>query len=90
KSYSSENGKFIFTGLFDHEETVLNKLQHDWKTNRDENKLLTELFQILQSVFHNSKGEESLYSVLAVQHSYLIPNKLPTVIKKIITPPPQA
>ena len=90
KSYSCENGIFVFQGLFDQKETLLNKLKHDSHTNQEDNKLLTELFQVLQSLFHNLKGEESLYNTLARRYPYLIPNKLPLPPAYVITPPPQA
>ena len=90
KSYSQKNGKFIFTGLFDKEEAELDKLEHNWRNNHEDNKFLTQLFQVLQSVFHNSAPIQAPYNKLANQYPYLSPDKLPFQPKKIITPPPQA
>ena len=90
KSYSLTNGKFIFYGLFDKEETALDQLEHNWRNNREENKLLAELFQVLQSVFHNSGPEQDPHNKLINQYPYLSPDKLSFQPKKIITPPPQA
>src|SRR5436190_3247481 len=90
KFYSLKNGKFIFCGLFDREETALDKLGHNWKNNQEENKLLTQLIEVLQSVFHNSGLEQDLHKNLAHQYPYLSPDRLLFQPKKIITPPPQA
>ena len=90
KSYSQKNGKFIFFGLFDKEETALDKLEHNWRSNQDENKFLTQLFQVLQSVFHNSAPMQGAYKKLTKQYAYPNPDKLSFQPKKIITPPPQA
>ena len=90
KSYSIKNGKFIFSGLFDKDETALDKLEHNWKNNEEENKLLSELFQALQSVFHNSATLQELSQALPNQYPYLITDKLLFQPKEIITPPPQA
>ena len=90
KSYSVKNGKFIFSGLFDKEETALEKLEHDCRNNQNENKFLTQLFEVLQSVFHSSGPAQDIYKKLASQYPYLIADKLSFQPKKIITPPPQA
>jgi hypothetical protein len=90
KCYSIKNGKFIFYGLFDNDETALDKLEHNWTNNEQENNLLTELFQVLQSVFHNSSRVQEPNRELANQYPYLSPDKLSFQPKKIITPPPQA
>jgi hypothetical protein len=90
KSYSIKNGKFIFSGLFDKDETALDRLEHNWRNNEQENKLLTELFQVLQSVFHNAAPVQEPNRDLASQYPYLSPDKLSFQPKKIITPPPQA
>jgi hypothetical protein len=90
KSYSVKNSKFIFSGLFDKEETALDKLEHSWRNHEEENKLLTELFQVLQSVFHNSAAVQEPGKKPSNQYPYLNPDKLSFQPKKIITPPPQA
>jgi hypothetical protein len=90
KSYSIINGKFIFSGLFDKDETALDKLEHNWKNSQEENKLVSELFQVLQSVFHNSAVLQEPSKELANQYPYLTTDKLLFQPKKIITPPPQA
>ena len=90
KCYSIKNGKFIFSGLFDKDETVFDELEHNWRNKEQENKLLTELFQVLQSVFHNSAPVQEPNGQLANQYPYLSPDKLSFQPKKIITPPPQA
>jgi len=90
KSYSIKNGKFIFSGLFDKDETALYKLDHNWKNNQEENKLISELFQVLQSVFHNSSPLPEPFRELANQYPYLSTDKLLFQPKEIITPPPQA
>jgi hypothetical protein len=90
KSYSAKNGTFTFRGLFDKDETALDNLEHSWTNHQQENKLLTELFQILQSVFHNSAAVKEPGKKLTNQYPYLSPDKLSFQPKKIITPPPQA
>ena len=90
KSYSFKKGRFIFNGLFDKEDTALDKIEHDWKDNRDENKVLTGLFQVLQSVFYNTVSDHNLYFKLANHYPYLNPDKLSLQPKDVATPPPQA
>jgi len=90
RSYSIKNGKFIFSGLFDKDETALDKLEHNWKNNQEENKLLSDLFQVLQSVFHSATPLQEQPKDLANQYPYLSTDKLLFQPKKIITPPPQA
>jgi hypothetical protein len=90
KSYSQKNGKFIFFGLFDKEETTLDKLEHDWRNNQEESKFLTQLFQVLQSVIHNSTPTKAPDKKLANQYPYPGPDKLQFQSKKVITPPPRA
>ena len=89
KSYSIKNGKFILYGLFDKDETALDKLDHNWRNNDQENKVLNELFQVLQSVFHNTSAVQEPKGNLTNQYPYLSPDKLSFQPKKIITPPPQ-
>jgi hypothetical protein len=90
KSYSVKNCKFTFSGLFDEDETAFDILHHNWRNNEQESKLLTELFQVLQSVFHNSVPLQEPGKNLAQQYPYLSPDKLSFQPNKIITPPPQA
>jgi len=89
KSYSTKSGKFIFSGLFDKEETALDTLEHNCRNNQDENKFLIQLFQVLQSVFHSSATTQGAYKKLDNQYPYLSTDKLSFQPKKIITPPPE-
>ena len=89
KYFSLKEDKFVFTGLFDKEETSLKKFDTNWQNNQQE-KLLTELFQVLQSVFYNSKLETNFYQKAPRHYLILTPDRLSFLPKKIITPPPKA
>jgi hypothetical protein len=90
ESYSIKDSVCVFTGLFDEEETALNDLLEKKTNDKNENELLAQLFQWLQSPcislsFHEevavNKNNETCFPVLHhISFPYI----------NIPTPPPQA
>jgi hypothetical protein len=90
KSYSSKNGQFTFTGLFDKEETTLvNKLKDNWTNHEKEDKTLALLFQVLQCVYHASASGETFDHALLSQYHAMAADKVCLIPAEILTPPPQ-
>lgn len=88
----SANGITTLHGLFDEEETQLKKLfNNEWdKSLASQNQLLAKIFQCLNGFYCNSLPNfNDLLSRSAIDHSYP-PGQLPTWIRPILTPPPQA
>lgn len=92
KSFSSENGQFKLTGLFDQEETALVKqLENNGKkSNETGSQLLTNLFQWLQSIYPNDIDEPLLANQSDGINPGFISFQLIAPCKTILTPPPQA
>jgi len=82
--------KMIIQCINDKKETILvNKLCNDWKENDRSNKMANELFQLLQTLFHEDNSKDfPMATATAFSSSFLL-DKLPSQIKKIPTPPPQ-
>ena len=91
KSFSIENNQYVFTGLFDEDETALNNYFEksiDHKNERG-NQLLVQLFQWLQSACPDSPADFPLITEGTHIHCNLIPSYIPFPVKIILTPPPQ-
>lgn len=91
KSFEQINGKTIFCGLYDEEETSLNKtFSENWKKDLSgQTSLLSQLFQCFQNLFFKQVAE---ISTLTDKKSCLFPIstvRLVTQFKTILTPPPQ-
>lgn len=91
KSIEYKNGITIFHGLYDEEETLLNKhFNEGWKKNMaQQNQLLMQFFQSLQ-VFYYPASTAIFSTTENPNHlvSYSFP-ALPSQFKLILTPPPQ-
>ena len=82
------DGKFIFTGLFDDEETALVNTIRKGKENDKDGKLLTQLIQLLQSSFNNIPTGVICPSF---NKNYYLCVKQPLAFQflTILSPPPQ-
>lgn len=91
KSYTKIDGQYFFTGLFDEEETSLNKiLEKDFdRKNESGNQLIVQLFQLLQAVYPVTVNDIittiTLYKHKATYYQLLITFGH----KKILLPPPR-
>lgn len=84
-----ENGVYIFTGLYDKEETILvEKEKETTGKNNEQNKLMAQLFKCLP-VFCTQQSE--ILNLLPLQDPYnqLISPDPNNQYREILTPPPQ-
>lgn len=91
KSFSLVNGTYILTGLFDEEETLL---VHHFQKNQDsqnnpDNKLLTQLFQLLHSFYTNQANDQPYNSSCALHSFQDADQPLTTQFLSITSPPPK-
>jgi len=85
-----EGNKLIVQCINDKKETALvNNLCDSWKENDRSNKMANELFQILQTLFHENNYKDISFDTPTTFSSLFLLNKLPFQIRKIPTPPPQ-
>lgn len=91
KSFSFENGQFIFTGLYDEEETALNNYfeKHTGQNEKGTNQLLSSLFKMLQSIYGNDVEEAMPSAAGSVSFPPLIFQHTSSPFRDILTPPPQ-
>lgn len=86
-----KDGKLIIRAIADKQETaLLNKAKNHWSQNEKDNKVASEFYQLLQSLFHSSKAEEVVFIKPLVNRNHFISLPLPSQVKKIPTPPPRA
>jgi hypothetical protein len=86
-----EDGKIMIRCIADKKETALvNKLNDNSSDNEKDHKIVNELFQFLQTLFHNSKSEGPAFDELVKCKFHFPIERLQFQIKKIPTPPPQA
>jgi hypothetical protein len=92
KSFYEENGQYIFTGLYDHEETALvSQLEDNRKKNNESgNSVLTNLFQLLQLVYPNENAYQLAKNNDTSVNYYHLNIQLTAFYKKVSTPPPQS
>ncbi|HMK24898.1 MAG TPA: hypothetical protein VK483_02635 [Chitinophagaceae bacterium] len=91
KSSHLQNGVYVFSGLYDEEETaLLEQIQKDQQNNSSNNKQLVQLFQLLQSFYNNP--QEEIVSPGNIPGGKFIPEASPLASQfiSIFTPPPQA
>ena len=85
-----ENGKYTFTGLYDEAETLLVKKHNDTtEKNSEENRVLSSLFQLLQSTYIESEANLPATDLVLTKYRPLILQHITTPFKAILTPPPQ-
>ena len=86
-----ENGIYMFTGLYDEEETNLVKNHKDTtEKNNEENQLLSSLFQLLQSAFIEDEANSLITDLIITEYRPLILQHISSPFINILTPPPQA
>lgn len=92
KSFSVENDQYHFTGLFDEEETSLNNYLEKNTEQRNErsNRILASLLQLLQSVYPGDSNDPIMQEENSPDYCCLVLSNMPSPIKNILTPPPQA
>ena len=84
------NGIYTFTGLFDEQETnLVNKHKDTTEKNKEENQLLSSLFQLLQSAFIEDEANSLLTGLIITEYRPLILRNISSPFINIITPPPQ-
>lgn len=89
-SFSEKNGLCFFIGLFDAEETALNDLLEKDTDDKNENELLEQLFQCLQSPCINVSFDHGLIADQNNICTFPILLYIPSPFINISTPPPQA
>lgn len=92
KTMVEKNGKVHFTGLYDHEETAIEKKLGDLSGNNGEKQLtvLSGFFSLLQSVFF-SRSDITI-QVIETESSRIIPDFISSLMQlpqAVPTPPPQ-
>nr|HQU56326.1 hypothetical protein [Chitinophagaceae bacterium] len=90
KSFEIFNGKIVFHGLFDKEETTLQQqLVNSWEKNQtNKNLLLGQLFETLEGFYFHSVQNTILLSNCSVQFSPFSDITLLNQFEEIPTPPP--
>ena len=91
KSFYVKNGEYVFTGLYDEEETALNNY---FEKNTDQNKsatnhVLSSLFKLLQSIYSDDITETMPLADGPITFCPLILQYTSPPFKDILTPPPQ-
>lgn len=91
KSFTIINENYIFTGLYDEEETKLNNYleKHSNQKNDTENNVLSSLFKMLHSLYANEAREELTQGRFTRSYSPLILQHTSSPFRNILTPPPQ-
>jgi hypothetical protein len=81
----------IFHGLYDDEETLLNKnFSKGWEKNQSEqNQLLAQLFQCLQTVYFDTSAATPVLTNKQPPIFFASTDRLLNQFKTILTPPPQ-
>ena len=90
KSFSEKNGKYIFVGIFDEEETELAQtLSKGFDEKNDIDDELPGLFQILLSASSLKPDESLAFADIATTYCPLILQHISSPFQDILTPPPQ-
>jgi len=92
KTIKEENDRVHFTGLFDHEETTIEKSLGDLSGKSGENQLtpLSQLLSLLQHVFYNSLNitVQTMETVsLKIESDFI--SSLMQLPQVVLTPPPR-
>lgn len=90
-SRQQDNNTVIFWGLFDIEETELEKSLYKKldKNLAEQNQLLAQLFHYLQNIYFNPATDVCVLSGSTFSSGILSSPKLLTQFRVILTPPPQ-
>ncbi len=90
KSTHLQNGVYVFKGLYDERETALLKqLQKNQQNGSSENKLFVQLFQFLQSFYHNQQPEFAFCENMDFENFFAKTPSLHSGFVTILSPPPQ-
>ena len=92
KSITVKNGHYIFTGLYDEEETALNNYfkKNTEQKNESGSQVLSTLFHLLQSVYSENPDEILVFKNISKAYRPLILHNISSPFINILTPPPQA
>ena len=92
ESFTIHNDQYIFTGLYDEEETALNNYLEKNTEQKDkrESQVLSSLFQLLQSIYPENFDEILFYPTISKAYCPLILHRISSPFISILTPPPQA
>jgi hypothetical protein len=88
KSFSESNGRYTFRGIYDENETVLNKQLNNGFNERT-NQFLTGVFQLLFSSFSSNFPELTTVKTLSAINFPIILQPTASPFLDILTPPPQ-
>jgi len=92
ESFTIKNDQYVFTGLYDDEETALNNYleKNTEQKNEREYQLLSSLFQLLQSIYPENFDEILVSPTISKSYCPLILQHISSPFINILTPPPQA
>lgn len=92
ESLTIENDQYIFTGLYDEEETALNNYleKNTRQKNEREYQVLSSLFQLLQSLYPENVDDFLASATISKAYCPLILQYITSAFINILTPPPQA
>ena len=91
ESYSLINDQYLFKGLFDDEETILNEnFEKDYdNANENESQLLSKIFQLLQGIYFNDPNDQFVLPGKQNNYNNLALLNMTSPFINILTPPPQ-
>ena len=92
KSFIIKNDQYVFTGLYDEEETALNNYFEKNTEQKNERgfQVLSSLFQLFQSIHPRSFDETLISQNISKAYRPLILQHISSPFINILTPPPQA
>ncbi len=92
KSFAIKNDQYIFTGLYDEEETALNNYfeKNTEQKNESEYQVLLSIFQLLQSIYPENSEAIMIFPTISKAYCPLILQPISSPFINILTPPPQA
>ena len=92
ESFTIKNDQYIFTGLYDEEETALNNYfkESTEHQNEREYQVLSLLFHLLQSIYRENFDEMLISPTISKAYCPPILQHISSPFINILTPPPQA
>jgi len=92
ESITVKNGQYIFTGLYDDDETALNNYfeKNTEQKNESGYQVLSTLFQLLQSMYSENPDATLVFKNISKAYRPLILHNISSPFINILTPPPQA
>lgn len=91
ESFTIKNDQYIFTGLYDEEETALNDYFEKSTERQNERgyEVLSLLFHLLQSIYPGNFDEILSSPTMSRAYCPLILQHISSPFRNILTPPPQ-